>query len=108
MFNIECDVTVTVTITISCKNIVFPQPLLTIQYIFMLHSIHQKMLNLVDNGSDDAKISYLRNLMVNYLSSDPTVREHMEGAIGTVLKFSREVCVKISKIKKQTDASWFS
>lgn len=66
------------------------------------------MLNLVDTGADDAKISYLRNLMVNYLSSDPTVREHMEGAIGTVLKFSRDDFAKISKQKKQHDASWFS
>mmetsp|Transcript_2044 Transcript_2044/g.2302 ORF Transcript_2044/g.2302 Transcript_2044/m.2302 type:complete len:342 (-) Transcript_2044:564-1589(-) len=65
------------------------------------------MLNLVDNASDDAKISYLRNLMVNYLSSDPAVRDHMEGAIGTVLKFSREDCARISKQKNQSDASWF-
>mmetsp|Transcript_15915 Transcript_15915/g.23933 ORF Transcript_15915/g.23933 Transcript_15915/m.23933 type:complete len:468 (-) Transcript_15915:21-1424(-) len=66
------------------------------------------MLNLVDNGADDAKISYLRNLMVNYLSSDPAVREHMEGAIGTVLKFSSEDCAKISKQKRQSDTKWFS
>ena len=66
------------------------------------------MLNLVDNGADDAKISYLRNLMVNYLSSDPAVRGHMEGAIGTVLKFSSEDCDKISKQKRQSDAKWFS
>ena len=66
------------------------------------------MLNLVDNAADEAKISYLRNLMVNYLSSDPAVREHMEGAIGTVLKFSREDFAKVSKQKKQHDASWFS
>lgn len=65
------------------------------------------MLNLADNGSEDAKISYLKNLMVNYLSSDPTVRDHMEGAIGTVLKFSDEDRAKIQKQKKQNDTSWF-
>ncbi len=65
------------------------------------------MLNLADNGSEDAKISYLKNLMVNYLSSDPTVRDHMEGAIGTVLKFSDEDRAKIQMQKKQNDTSWF-
>lgn len=65
------------------------------------------MLNLVDNGSEEAKISYLKNLMVNYLSSDPAVRGHMEGAIGTVLKFSVDDFAKISKLKKQHNASWF-
>lgn len=55
--------------------------------------------------TEEAKISYLRNLMVNYLSSDPAVREHMEGAIATVLKFSPEETAKISK-KKESDA-WF-
>lgn len=66
------------------------------------------MLNLADTGSDDAKISYLRNLMVNYLSSDPAVREHMESAIGTVLKFSNDDRDKIAKQKKGHDDSWFN
>ena len=65
------------------------------------------MLDLGDKSAEEAKLSYLRNLMVNYLSSDPAVREHMEGAIGTVLKFSSEVCEKISKRKNEADA-WFS
>ena len=65
------------------------------------------MLNLADTGTDEAKISYLRNLMVNYLSSDPAVREHMEIAIGTVLKFSNDDRDKIAKQKKAHDASWF-
>jgi hypothetical protein len=64
----------------------------------------------MDTNSEDAKLSYLRNLMVNYLSSDPAVREHMEGAIGTVLKFSSDDCGKISKQKKvhqEGASSWF-
>ncbi len=62
-----------------------------------------------DTNSEDAKISYLRNLMVNYLSSDPAVRDHMEGAIGTVLKFSNDDCTRISEQKKaHQSASWFS
>lgn len=66
------------------------------------------MINLGDSG-EEAKISYLRNLMVNYLSSDPTVREHMEGAITTVLKFSKEEKDKIAKQKAvyQTKGAWF-
>merc|ERR1711957_350759 len=52
-------------------------------------------LNLSERGAEDAKLAYLRNLMVNYLSSDPAVREHMEGAIGTVLNFSKDDVVKI-------------
>ena len=68
------------------------------------------MLDIGESNSEDAKLSYLRNLMVNYLSSDPAVREHMEGAIGTVLKFSGDDCEKISKQKKlnpQGSTSWF-
>lgn len=63
------------------------------------------MLTLSDNQMEDAKISYLRNLMVNYLSSDTAVRDHMEGAIGTVLKFSREDFAKIKQQKAQNE-SW--
>jgi len=65
------------------------------------------MIDLGDKGSEDAKISYLRNLMVNYLSSDPAVRGHMEGAIGTVLKFSDGDLAKISKQKEHGEA-WFN
>jgi len=52
------------------------------------------------SGADDAKLIYLRNLMVNYLSSDPEVREHMEGAICTVLRFSDDEKTKIEKKKE--------
>ena len=63
------------------------------------------MPSLHDSGAEVAKISYLKNLMVNYLSSDPAVREHMEGAIGTVLKFSPGDVQKIEQAK--SEQSWF-
>lgn len=62
------------------------------------------------HSEEDPRLSYLRNLMVNYLSSDPSVREHMEGAIGTVLKFSSEDCSRIAKQKslyRESSTSWF-
>lgn len=57
--------------------------------------------------TEDAKMQYLRNLMVNYLSSDPDIREHMEDAIGTVLKFSDEEKARIEKKRIEGD-DWFS
>lgn len=62
------------------------------------------LLQLNDNSAEDAKLSYIRNLMVNYFTSDPEVREHMEGAIGTVLKFSPDDIARI-EAKKQEDES---
>mmetsp|Transcript_17512 Transcript_17512/g.23149 ORF Transcript_17512/g.23149 Transcript_17512/m.23149 type:complete len:482 (+) Transcript_17512:24-1469(+) len=59
----------------------------------------------INKGAEDAKLAYLRNLMVNYLSSDQAVREHMEGAICTVLKFTAEDMVKVGKQKSD---SWFT
>jgi hypothetical protein len=44
--------------------------------------------------------------MVNYLTSEPEVRDHMEGAIGTVLKFTKQDIARIKK-KKAEDESWF-
>mmetsp|Transcript_15133 Transcript_15133/g.20613 ORF Transcript_15133/g.20613 Transcript_15133/m.20613 type:complete len:494 (-) Transcript_15133:498-1979(-) len=64
------------------------------------------MIN-IDRGAEDAKLAYLRNLMVNYLSSDQAVREHMEGAICTVLKFTAEDMAKIDKQKEGAD-QWFN
>mmetsp|Transcript_24899 Transcript_24899/g.44840 ORF Transcript_24899/g.44840 Transcript_24899/m.44840 type:complete len:477 (-) Transcript_24899:955-2385(-) len=64
------------------------------------------MPSLHDSGAEVAKISYLKNLMVNYLSSDPAVREHMEPAIGTVLNFTNEDLKKVKKQKEQNE-SWF-
>lgn len=55
------------------------------------------------SGTDEAKLTYLRNLMVNYLSSDPEVRGHMELAIGTVLMFSEDEKNKIEKRKEIQD-----
>jgi hypothetical protein len=43
--------------------------------------------------------------MVNYLTSDIAVREHMESAIGTVLQFSTDDIAKIEK-KKEEDGYW--
>mmetsp|Transcript_26912 Transcript_26912/g.57230 ORF Transcript_26912/g.57230 Transcript_26912/m.57230 type:complete len:324 (+) Transcript_26912:324-1295(+) len=64
------------------------------------------MPSLHDSGAEVAKISYLKNLMVNYLSADPAVREHMEPAIGTVLNFTEEDLEKVKKQKEQNE-SWF-
>eukprot|EP00550_Attheya_septentrionalis_P001142 CAMPEP_0198280972 /NCGR_PEP_ID=MMETSP1449-20131203/1005_1 /TAXON_ID=420275 /ORGANISM="Attheya septentrionalis, Strain CCMP2084" /LENGTH=448 /DNA_ID=CAMNT_0043976577 /DNA_START=31 /DNA_END=1374 /DNA_ORIENTATION=+ len=60
-------------------------------------------LTIPDKGTEEAKMEYIRNLMVNYLSSDIDVREHMEGAIMTVLNFSPG---EIKKIEKRKDESW--
>lgn len=55
--------------------------------------------------SEESKLSYLKNLMVNYLTSDQEMRDHMEAAIGTVLKFTPDDHAKI-KGKKEADESW--
>ncbi|ACI64127.1 predicted protein [Thalassiosira pseudonana CCMP1335] len=62
--------------------------------------------SLHDTGAEGAKISYLKNLMVNYLGSDVSVREHMEPAIATVLNFTEDDLEKVKKAKGQSD-SWF-
>lgn len=41
--------------------------------------------------------------MVNYFTSDLAVREHMEGAIGTVLQFTPEDVEKIEQKKREND-----
>jgi hypothetical protein len=64
------------------------------------------MPSLHDSGAEVAKISYLKNLMVNYLGSDSSVREHMEPAIATVLNFTDEDLDKIKKAKGQSDSWW--
>jgi hypothetical protein len=43
--------------------------------------------------------------MVNYLTSDLDVREHMEGAIGTVLQFTPDDMEKIEQ--KKNAAGYF-
>jgi len=57
-------------------------------------------------GGDDAKIAYLRNLMVNYLSSDASMKDPMEVAIKTVLQFTPDDIARIEKAKKANEA-WF-
>ena len=64
------------------------------------------MPSLHDSGAETAKISYLKNLMVNYLASDVAVRDHMEPAIGTVLNFTASDLEKI-KQQKESASSWF-
>jgi hypothetical protein len=60
-------------------------------------------LQFADRSSEDSKLSYLKNLMVNYLTSDIQVREHMESAIGTVLQFTPEDISKIDAKKAESD-----
>ena len=62
-----------------------------------------KLLQITDRSTEDAKLSYLKNLMVNYLTSDIAVREHMESAIGTVLQFTPDDISKIEKKKAEGD-----
>ena len=57
-------------------------------------------------GGEDARLAYLRNLMVNYLCSEVSVRHHMEMALRTVLKFTAEDIAKVEKAKKAHEA-WF-
>jgi hypothetical protein len=52
------------------------------------------------NGGEDAKLAYPRNLMVNYLCSDVSIRDPMEVALKTVLQFTPEDIARIEKAKK--------
>jgi hypothetical protein len=63
-------------------------------------------MSITSNSSADAKLSYLKNLMLNYLSADQAVRGHMEGAIATVLQFSTNEIEQLEK-KKAESESWF-
>jgi hypothetical protein len=60
---------------------------------------------MTDESTEESKLDYLKNLMVNYLTSNMDVREHMESAIGTVLQFSPDDIAKIEK-KKLEDGYW--
>ena len=57
-----------------------------------------------DDGStsEDPRIAYLRSLMVSYLTSESDVKDQMENAIYTVLKFSTE---DKQKVKESRDAN---
>ena len=61
------------------------------------------MIKISDKSSEESKLDYLKNLMVNYLTSDLEVREHMEGAIGTVLQFTPDDIAKIEAKKSEGD-----
>jgi hypothetical protein len=76
-------------------------------------------MSIVTHGksSDDAKLVYLKNLMINYLSADESsdIRGPMERAIGTILQFTDVDYTRISS-KKSTmretssnhgSSSWF-
>lgn len=63
------------------------------------------MMKISSDSSEESKLSYLKNLMVNYLTAEPEVRDHMEMAIGTVLQFTQDDVSRI-KQKKDYDASW--
>lgn len=65
-----------------------------------------KAMIITSSSSADSKLSYLKNLMLNYLTADPTVRGHMEGAIGTVLQFTADEQKRIDAKKLLSD-SWF-
>jgi len=76
---------------------------LTVKLSF-IYSSQAQALNLATTG-EESKLNYLKNLMVNYFTADPSVRDHMEGAIGTVLQFTPEYINKIQK--KKAEDSWF-
>jgi hypothetical protein len=67
-------------------------------------------IHITSNSSSDAKLSYLKNLMINYLTADPAVRPHMETAIGTVLQFTNDEKKLVDSKKTAAavaNASWF-
>jgi hypothetical protein len=63
--------------------------------------------SLNDTSTAEAKLSYLKNLMVNFLSATDDVKEHMETAIATILRFTPDDLEKIQKQKGGND-NWFS
>jgi hypothetical protein len=69
----------------------------------MFHDLQAHLIKISDKSNEDAKLNYLKNLMVNYLTSDMDVREHMEGAIGTVLQFTPEDISRIETKKAESD-----
>ena len=63
-------------------------------------------MSITGSSSSDDKLSYLKNLMVNYLTADATMRASMEEAIETVLQFTPEERKRIEE-KKAAHDSWF-
>ena len=72
---------------------------------FLVRPTQAQIILMSEKSNEDSKLSYLKNLMLNYLTSDLAVREHMEGAIGTVLGFSPEDIKKIDQ-KKNESGNW--
>lgn len=66
----------------------------------------ENAMQITDKSSADAKLNYLKNLMVNYFCADEGVKDHMESAIGTVLQFTPDELSKIEK-KRAENESWF-
>ena len=71
--------------------------------LLLFLTLFLQLLQLTGQDSEENKLSYLKNLMVNYLTSDYAVREHMEAAIGTVLQFTPEDITKIEQKKAEGD-----
>eukprot|EP00977_Amphora_coffeiformis_P005490 scaffold1168_cov167-Amphora_coffeaeformis.AAC.23 len=66
----------------------------------------ESAMQITDKSSADAKLNYLKNLMVNYLTAEEGVKGHMESAIGTVLQFTPDDLNKIQKKRAEAE-SWF-
>jgi hypothetical protein len=66
----------------------------------------ESAMQVTDKSSSDAKLNYLKNLMVNYFTAEDSMKNQMEVAIGTVLQFSPDEVSKIQK-KKAESESWF-
>ena len=69
-------------------------------------SNHNHIFGVADKSSAESKLGYLKNLMINYLMADQTTRDHMEGAIATVLQFTPDEVDRIEKKKAEAEA-WF-
>lgn len=66
----------------------------------------ESAMQITDKSSADAKLNYLKNLMVNYFTAEASAKSPMETAIGTVLQFSPDELAKIEK-KRAENESWF-
>lgn len=69
-------------------------------------SVPHGVFTISDSQSAEAKLAYLKNLMVNYLSAEASVKEHMEGAMSSILQFTPQELEHIEK-KKADQEAWF-
>ena len=77
--------------------------------IFETQPSQSSIEHLADNGSADAKLGYLRNIVVQYLTitdDDASVKNPMEAAMGTILQFSPDDVQKIEDARAAKEA-WF-